>query len=303
MMNIYHRAKFLAAFATVATTITFSGAVLGQSFNTGSTSTWTEPVTCPVTPPVTRIQEPTIFTPNVTPYIPPVPMTADVTFPVLPPEITQINPGSPLSGVVESKFFPASVDLKGSLNFLLVRTTPDTQWSRTSEYCANVVTGQLLIAVRKPSQIGMITCQLGKIAACANADALITFQDGILHVYNLDGLGNTVRISLDAGPFAGASDPVYNISPGYELVAGVNRLSHQDLRPHDGIARRRTRILGTGNVAVSEFSVESVLHSNSLVASMSQQETDKDKRIIADMSKMAAVLNQVNGTSGFTGNR
>jgi hypothetical protein len=72
------------------------------------------------------------------------------------------------------------------------------------------------------------------------------------------------------------------------------------LRPHDGISRRRTKVLNQGYVALSEFSVESVLHTSSLIANMTQKESDaKEKRIISDMSKMAAVLNQVNGSSGY----
>lgn len=53
-------------------------------------------------------------------------------------------------------------------------------------------------------------------------------------------------------------------------------------------------------MGISEISVESILHASDLIANLQQQDSGaRERRILADMSKMAAVRNRVNGTCGF----
>jgi hypothetical protein len=52
-------------------------------------------------------------------------------------------------------------------------------------------------------------------------------------------------------------------------------------------------------MAVSEFSVESFLSTSQLIAQMAQEQSPQVKQNLAAMSKMAAVLNQLNGVQGF----
>ncbi len=82
------------------------------------------------------------------------------------------------------------------------------------------------------------------------------------------------------------------LAPGFEFVAGDRKLGGADLRPKDGIARRHFKFLEGGHLAVSEFSVDSAIKNNDLIADIRQNTTGvKERRILSDMSKMAAVLN------------
>ena len=51
---------------------------------------------------------------------------------------------------------------------------------------------------------------------------------------------------------------------------------------------------------MSEFSVDSAIKNNDLIADIRQNTTGvKERRILSDMSKMAAVLNYTRGEGGF----
>jgi hypothetical protein len=213
---------------------------------------------------------------------------------------SNISTMTSLSGVTELKAFPLVDSLGGPLDFLVVNAMEGAVYTKETPYLASLTKGSLLVSCKRPSIMGMVKTPLGLIAFSANTDAIITFNDGVLKVLNLDGLGNSLKINLSEGPFGGAADPVFGIAPGYELTAADHKLTRNDLRPVDGVSRRKPRVLENGLVAVSEFRVDSLLQNNALTTSLAQKTDSKERRIVSDISRMAAVLNHVNGTEGYS---
>ena len=133
-----------------------------------------------------------------------------------------------------------------------------------------------------------------------NSDFIVKFDADTLRITNADARGRNLRIFLNKGPFSKNKTHV-SIKSGYELVIGSNKLTRSDMRPADGIARRHFQVLDNGHLAISEVSVGSIISASSLIANIRQNTTGSiERRIIGDMSKMAAVLNHMNGTQGFT---
>lgn len=163
----------------------------------------------------------------------------------------------------------------------------------------NLTEGTVLASVKRPSQLGMVNTKLGEVALYANSDAFISFENGVLRIRNVDAVGQDMRVRLDTGPFA-SNPKIFTITPGHELVVADHKLTRADMRPQDGILRRNPELLADGFVGISQYHVESALQQSAIVTQLSQNESDvKNKRVLADMSRMAAVLNHVNGTHGY----
>jgi outer membrane biosynthesis protein TonB len=238
------------------------------------------------------------------PFSPPIVVPTDVTQTTDPLHMVKTPGPSPSQGLVTvpSGTCPKSEDLKGSTDFLVIKEGDNTTFEKTSPYAAKLTSGTLLVSVKKPSETGLIDTPLGQVAVCSNSDVLITYKDGVLRVTNLDGLGQTCLISIPDP--AGRPPLEVSLKPGHEFVLADHPLTQSELAPSDGLTRRQPELLdfGTGNtMAISQISVESALKNSDLLGDLSQNDSDsKDKRILADVSKMAAVLNQVNGTWGYT---
>jgi hypothetical protein len=257
----------------------------------------------PQTPP--PVQQPIIpvipvFVPPPTPTVGPPPV-------IVPTDVTSLNymPSPSNSGIhpalagiksVGEKSFPSG-EMTGPTNGILVRSEKGTDFSRPTSYTVELKHGAVLLSVRKPSHVALIHTPLGEVAVSSNGDAVVRFEDGILRIDNLDGRGESVMVKFAAG--LGSAKPLA-IAPGFEIVAGEKSLSRSEVRPADGIGRRHSKVLEGGKIAVSTFSVQSLLESHSLIADMGQSQSgSKERKIIGDMSKMAAVLNYVNGTQGY----
>lgn len=244
------------------------------------------------------------------------------------------QPPSSMPLATNSGRFPKQEDLRGSTDFLMVKSAPNTEYSKVNAYAANLQNGTLLVAVRKPSNTGMVTTALGDIAISANGDCLISLNpqggtdgpssalpggtptawnstggntggtggDGqVLRVMNLDGMGESCKVNLTGGAFSHLPQKIFVLAPGAELVAGTAPLSSRELRPNDGVTRRKAQMIDK-HIALSRFSVESVFKGSDLIASLGRAESgSKESRVISDMSKMAAVLNQVHGSWGYEG--
>jgi hypothetical protein len=241
-------------------------------------------------------------------FIPP-PLPPTNFNPLLPIDVTKVAPNpatvlnvpggpDPTSGITEIKDFPDTKNLTGPSDFILVQGNP-TDYTRDSPYVATLLHGTVLVSVKKPSQLGIMNTPLGEVSFSSNSDAFITYENGVLRVRNIDGLGATIKIHLDKGPFAG-NEHTYTIAPGFELVVADHTLTRDDLRPADGILRRKSQVLNDGLLAISQFQVENALQQSAIVSQMTQNEGDaKIKHVLSDMSHMAAVLNHVNGYDGY----
>jgi hypothetical protein len=237
-----------------------------------------------------------------TPPLPPVPQLPVSPFnpkvPVfVPTDVTNINIGAQpnlsvpalwaLSGIqsIPESQFPKESELGGSAEWVLVRARPDASYTKPTSYSVNLQKGDILVTVKKPSNMAMVTTPYGKISIASDGDALITFNDGILRIQNIDGMGKSVLAQVQP---EGTAKSTVQLAPGFEFVAANRKLSRIDLKPKDGIARRH-------------FSVESAIQNSDLIADIRQNTSGvKERRILSDMSKMASVLNYMRGESGFT---
>lgn len=242
-------------------------------------------------PIIPLIPPPNPFNPKVPVFVP-----TDVTS----PNVQLSTPALwALSGIqqIPNSQFPKEDQLKGSGEWILVRSRPAAEYTRPTIYAVTLKTGDILVTVKRPSNMAMVSVPYGKISIASDGDAVVQFNNGILRVQNIDGLGKSVCVQVQP---PGTEMKTIQLAPGFEFVAGDRKLSQSDLRPKDGIARRHFKLLEGGHLAVSEVSVDSVIKNNDLIADIRQNVTGvKERRILSDMSKMAAVLNYTRGEGGF----
>ena len=183
----------------------------------------------------------------------------------------------------------------------MVKYHPGSSYDRPNVYSVDLKSGAVLVSVRRPSELALVHTGLGDVAIAANGAATVSCENGVLRVANITGRGDSLKVQFAPGGGEGAPNPkTVAIKTGFEFVFADHRLGRSDIRPVDGVARRHSKVLENGYAAVSEFSVESLLSSSELIANMSQKSAStQDRQILGDMSKMAAVLNYVNGTQGF----
>ena len=196
--------------------------------------------------------------------------------------------------------FPEGSKLKGSTSGITIKEKEANSYRKVNDFIVAMNQGQILMSVKNPSKTALVEHNFGSVAVSSNGDILMSQNDDLIRVMNLDGAAKVVKVQLNKGGFS-SEDPTVAIAPGFELVVSKNKLTRSELRPKDGIARRNFRVLEDGRLAISEFSVESVMNSNDIIADLRQQTSGvAARRIVGDMSKMAAVLNYQTGTQGFT---
>lgn len=183
---------------------------------------------------------------------------------------------------------------------IVVKWRPGSEFQRPQKAMITMVSGELLISVKTPSHLATLTTPFGKVALSASSDILADFEDGVLRLKNMDGLGVKVKVKLSTGPYASRKPFIVALAPGYELVAADHKLSRLELKPHDGVARRFVKVLEEGQLAVAEFSPASALNVASTLVDLRQSAGSvRERRALSDMSKMAAVLNYRMGETGF----
>ena len=345
-MNTFYKLALANIFAASASflSVGFAGNVFAQpsSFSYPSSP---GPVQSPQVMPT--------FNPQVTPAFPILPVRGGrETIPLIPTDYTNFSMGvfnssvsmpnlNPATAVQRlSGPFPSLDQLQQDEEGILVRSLENASFTRPSLASVKLESGSILVSVRRPSRLGVISTPQGDVSASADSDVIVTYKDGLLRVLNLTGHGEAVKVkvhssnvsskiisssaesNLDTKPEAKldtklepSHEPIVSqpvaiaVKVGHEIVSSDHALTRADLHPHDGIARRRFGFVETSvnqkeNVlAVSEFSLESVLTSSDLLVDLSQKTSGlKERRIMGDLSKMAAVLNYMNGQQGFVSN-
>jgi hypothetical protein len=252
---------------------------------------------------------PVITPPHVTPpFNNPISNPLDVTR-VIPGAYNQNSPtmnllgaqigGAATMGIGVPKTFPGTENLKGNPDFILVQPEANTVQHRESPYLVTLTSGTVLAGVHRPSQMGMLHTPLAEIAFAANSDSFVSFINGTLRIRNVDGMGQTVKVRITSGPLAGK---IYSVQPGYELVVSDHKLGREDLRPSDGILRRKSQTFDNGFAGVSQYHVHSALQQSGVVSQLNSNKSSNElsRKVIGDMSRMAAVLNSVQGAAGYT---
>jgi hypothetical protein len=188
----------------------------------------------------------------------------------------------------------------GNSDWILVRGDESSVYQRPTPISAKLESGTILVSVRRPSQFCLVNTPLGVISVHSDGDVLISYIGDKLRVFNLSARGSDLKIKFASEVLGGGKQQAIKVRPGFEIVAATHKLHKTDLRPGDGVARRRFEILANGNIGINEFSAQSVLQNSAVVAAIIQKTNDaKETRILSQMSKMAAVLNHVNGTQGY----
>lgn len=304
--------------AVVVSALTASalvGPVNAQSSWHPEMPTYTPPPTA--APPSVQVAQPPVI--QVNPpirIIPTIPIRPDIPrntpMPVNPRDlvgtaVSVVNDNVPtlnaLKGLspMQAGKFPATESLTGSGDGILVRSKPGSEFQKLSSYSVGLEAGQLLVSVRRPSRMALLVCGQLEVAVAADSDVLFTRENGIVRVANLTGLNDSVKVKLKEAPEGGTGATVFSVKPGYEFIIRTDRpLTRTDVRIADGIARRHFSFVENGHAAIAEISVESLLKDCDLIAQLDQEASGaKEKRILTDMSKMAAVLNYVNGGAGY----
>lgn len=253
----------------------------------------------PVTPPPPQqLATPTPIPP---PFSPGVVVPNDVSaaaarMPAQPPGLRPLVQNLIL--LSDNKFpFPKTKD-KG--DGIIVRPEEKASIERPSPCSVKVHTGRVLVSVRRPSEVGLAITSLAEISLSSDSDVLIGAENGLVRVLNLDARGSACKIKLSQNVLNNPQNKIIAIKPGMELVFSNAKLSRHSLRPSDGIARRRSKMLEDGRIALTEFSLATVMQSCDLIVQLEQETSNsKTQRMLTDMSKMAAVLNYMNGP-GFT---
>lgn len=209
--------------------------------------------------------------------------------------------GNAVDGMQAIAEFPAK-DTKGNADWILVRGEKESVYERPNPYTAKLEQGTILVSVRRPSQQAFVETPAGDVALHSDGDLMLTWTDGLLRIYNISALGSDCKIKFSPEVIGDDKARTVKLKAGFEVVASPKReLTRADLRPSDGIARRRAQLVANGRIGISEFQVQSVLANSAIVAQMMAEQTNKkESRVLADMSKMAAVLNYVNGYQGYT---
>lgn len=259
-----------------------------------------------------------------TPVMPQIPVNIAIphtpTIPLVPTDYTNVGmtgvlnvpgPMGPQEGVTSTGF---SEDVpKQDGQGILVRALNNAKYDRPSLESVTLHEGSILVSVRRPSRLGLITTPQGVVSVAADSDVIVSYHEGIVRVLNLTGMNESVKMKVhhemvqakvvtgpDSGQVAPAADPpkamALAIKVGNELIVGDRPLVKSDLRPADGIGRRRFCLLESNYLAVNEFSLETVLTTSDMMVDLVQKVDGlKERRLIGDLSKMAAVLNYLNG--------
>jgi len=229
----------------------------------------------------------------------------------------KLNPGAAIKKLSEDAF-PDLSQARESDDGLIVKPHSGCDMERPAPADVQLTSGTVFVSVRKPANMLFVTTPHGVVSVSHDGEAIVTFRDGLLKVLNLSAFGERVKVRIHHaavsatingrtyGDSAAASEGiVIAVKYGHELVAGDRPLTEADLRAVDGVGRRRSAMFENNHMAVSEFSLTTLLRDSDMLCNLGQntdtsnQSSQQERRVLKDMAKMAAVLDCVNGDNGY----
>jgi hypothetical protein len=215
-----------AALAQAALDVPFDGPMFDEPILDRS------PIIPPAPPPVIpqpAAPAPPIAFPTAPPGVfrPPIVVPTDVTSPLI--SGVPFNPAasSALNGIqkLQEQSFPRENPKADDPDGILVKWLPDTIYTKPQNNIVKLTSGQILISIKSPARQASLITAFGTIALTANADILASFEDGVLRLKNMDGVGLKVKVKLSNGHFAGQKPIIVSVAPGYEFTASDHVLT------------------------------------------------------------------------------
>jgi hypothetical protein len=159
----------------------------------------------------------------------------------------------------------------------------------------------MLLSLKGSSNEASVDTPDGLVHLRSEGDVVISYIGSVLRVENISAIGHSCRVQVEKG-IMGEKEQVLALAPGYELVISDRALMSGEIRPADEIARRKFYVFDNGQVAVNEFSVDSIIAASPVISSIYKSDNigKKETKIIGDMLKMAAVMNHIHGPGGYT---
>jgi hypothetical protein len=198
------------------------------------------PEVTPPPPPVTPPPPPPLVFPTTPPGVfrPPIVVPTDVTSPLVSGVPFTPSANAALNGIqkLQEQSFPRENPKSDDPDGILVKWLPDTIYTKPQNNIVKLTSGQILISIKSPARQASLITAFGTVALTANADILASFEDGVLRLKNMDGVGLKVKVKLSSGHFAGQKPIIVSVAPGYEFTASDHVLKRSELRPKDGIA-------------------------------------------------------------------
>lgn len=156
--------------------------------------------------------------------------------------------------------------------------------------------GELFVSVGHPTRALTIKTEYGEIQVSRRADVVVVADTSSLKVQNLDGLGKVVQVKVHK---ASGSDSEITLNAGYEVIVAEHALSAEDWQVTDGVARRNKSPGQDGSILVSEVWIPSVVAHDTLIAQVRHQPLSLQNKVIDNIIKMAAIIQQTRGNEGF----
>ncbi|MBS2007919.1 MAG: hypothetical protein JST01_12815, partial [Cyanobacteria bacterium SZAS TMP-1] len=227
-----------------------------------------------------------------------------------PVNMPKLDPGACIKRLKEDSF-PDVSQARESSDGIIVKPKSGCDFERPAPADVQLMSGTIFVSVRKPANMVFVTTPHGVVSINQDAEVIVSYRDGLLIVMNLSAFNERVKVrihqaavsaQINGKSYSEASSEgiVIAVKYGHELVAGDRALTAGDLRPADSVARRRTALFENDHMAVSEFSLATALTDSELLSDLGKPDGDpRERKILKDLAKMAAVLNYVNGQGGY----
>jgi hypothetical protein len=156
--------------------------------------------------------------------------------------------------------------------------------------------GSVLLSVH--GQTASVETPNGKVQVKGEGNVLTSFIAGVMRVDNISARAGACKVQMNGATIERDTTTVA-LAPAYELVVGDRKLADGEIRPADGIARRRGYVFEGAHVATNEFSIDSIIDTHPIISAMLTDTTKADRKCLNEVTKMAAVMNFIHGAGGY----